>query len=556
MKKILLLIVSIMVAGTMLLAACNQSTTTNTTSTQTTSTKTTSTQTTPTKTTSTKTTLPVTGGGTLNLYGTNPYTLDPAVSSDANSSNYIQQIFSGLVKLDDNLEPAGDIAVDWQMSADYKTYTFNLRQDVVFQDGKKLTAADVKYSWERACSPATGSAVAATYLGDIAGTADVLSGKTKEITGVEAVNDYTLRVTIDAPKSYFLYKLTYPCSMVVDKNNVTSGTWWRTPNGTGPFKLKEWQDNSLLVLERNTRYYGEKTGVEMVEFQMLSGLPMSMYETGSLDVTDVSSTYIDRVTDPAQPFAQELNITPELSFYWVGFNTNEPPFDDVNVRKAFTQAIDKDKIITLILRDMVDRADGILPPGIPGYNESLTGLGFNAEQARASLKASRYGDASNLPAITLTTSGYGNRISPVLEAMVAQWQENLGVEVTVRQLDPNFFTYNLKAEKDQMFDMGWVADYPHPQDFLDVLFHTGAQNNFAEYSNPAVDSLLDAAAIEPDTEKSFEMYRQAEQMLVDDAAMLPIYFGKNYILVKPYVKNYAVNAMGFVQLSKVVLEGK
>jgi oligopeptide transport system substrate-binding protein len=537
MKKLVLLVLSMIIAG-MMLTACNPRTVTNT---------------------STQTTSPssaVTGGGTLKLYGANPYTLDPAVASDANSSNYILQIFNGLVMLDDNLAPTGDIASGWQISGDYKTYTFILRENVVFQDGKKLTAADVKYSWERACNPATGSTAAGAYLRDINGAADVLSGTAKEISGVEVVNDYTLRVTIDAPKSYFLYELTYPCAMVVDKNNVTSGEWWRNPNGAGPFKLKQWQDNSLLELERNSRYFGEKTLLEAIEFQMLSGRPMSLYETGEIDVAEVDSSYIDRVTDPEQPFLKQLQITPELSFYWIGFNPNEPPFNDINVRKAFTQAIDKDKINKLILRDMVDRADGILPPGLPGYNKSLTVPGFNLEQARANLKASRYGGAAGLPAITLTTSGYGNTMSPILEAMVTQWRENLGVEVKVRQLDPNFYVYNLTAEKDQMFDMGWVADYPHPQDFLDVLFHSGAKNNFAEYVNPALDALLDAAAVEPDTEKSFSIYRQAEQMIMDDAAALPLYFGRNYVLVKPYVKNYNVNAMGFVRLSRVKLEGK
>jgi oligopeptide transport system substrate-binding protein len=509
------------------------------------------------KTSSTTPTSPaVTGGGTLKLYGSNPYTLDPAVASDANSSSYIQQIFSGLVKLDDNLEVTGDIAAGWQISDDLKTYTFNLRDDVVFHDGKKLTAGDFKYSWERACNPATRSAVAGTYLGDIVGAPDVLSGRTNSISGIEVVSDYVLKVTIDAPKSYFPSKLTYPVAMAVDERNVGSGQWWREPNGAGPFKLKEWQDNSLLVLERNNRYFGDKTVVEMVEFQILSGQPMNLYETGEIDVTGVSANYIDRVTDPAQPFSQELQITPELSFYWIGFNTNEPPFDDINVRRAFTQAIDKDKIIALVIRDMVDRADGILPPGLPGYNEYLAGLKFDVQRARESLKASKYGDASNLPQITLTTSGYGNSISNILEAMIAQWRENLGVEVTVRQLEPNFYTYNLKAEKDQMFDMGWIADYPHPQDFLDVLFHSGMDNNFAEYSNPAVDALLDAAAVEVDTAQSLELYRQAEQMLVDDAAILPIYFGQNYVLVKPYVTNYNVNPMGFVQLSKVKIEGE
>ncbi len=151
----------------------------------------------------------------------------------------------------------------------------------------------------------------------------------------------------------------------------------------------------------------------------------------------------------------------------------------------------------------------------------------------------------------MTTSGYGGQLSPVLAAAITQWRDNLGVEVTVRMLDPDYFVYHLKEEKDEMFDMGWVADYPHPEDFLDVLFHTGAENNFAEYSNPAVDAMLEQAGVEADAAKSLELYRQAEQMLVDDAAVLPLWFGKNYILVKPYVQGYALNELGFASLNKV-----
>jgi oligopeptide transport system substrate-binding protein len=546
MKKIAIVSLIMLLTVILLVTACNPVTT-----------KTTGTTATGTATVTGTSTFPsISGGGTLNLYGTNPYTLDPAVSSDANSTGYILQIFDGLVKPGDDLQPAADIAQTWEISQDAVTYTFHLRHDVVFQDGRKLTAADVKYSWERALNPATGSPVAGTYLGDIVGAKDMLSGKTNSLSGVKVTDDYTLQVTIDAPRSYFLSRLTYPTAMVVDKNNVSSGEWWRKPNGTGPFKLTQWQDNALLVLERNNRYYGEKSGVEKVEFQMLTDLPMNLYETGKIDVTGVNAAYIDRITDPAGPFYKEQQISPELSFSWIGFNTNKPPFDDINVRKAFTLAVDKDKIISLILRDMVDKAEGILPPGMPGYNQNLKGLSFDVNAAKGALKASKYGGAAGLPSITLTTSGYGNTISPILEALVTQWRENLGVEVKIRELDPNFFIYNLKAEKNEMFDMGWIADYPHPQDFLDVLFHTGADNNFAEYSNPEVDKVLDAAAIEPDNAKSLQMYQQAEQMLVDDAAMLPLYFGQNYELVKPYVKNYQVNAMGFAWLSKVKIEGK
>jgi oligopeptide transport system substrate-binding protein len=346
--------------------------------------------------------------------------------------------------------------------------------------------------------------------------------------------------------------MSYPTAMVVDKNNVAQGeNWWQHPNGTGPFKLKEWQQSSLLVLERNNNYYGEIASLEFVEFQMYSGNEMNLYETGEIDVAGVYANYIDKITDKAGPFYDEFYVSPQLSFSWIGFNTAEPPFDDMNVRKAFIMAVDRDKIIALTLRNLVQRADGILPPGIPGYNEDLVGLGYNVNQAKELITASKYGSIENLPPIILTTSGYGGAVSQILEAVITQWRDNLGVEVKIRQLEPDFFIYNLKEEKDNMFDMGWIADYPHPQDFLDVLFHSGVEYNFADYSNTALDALLDKAAVEQDTAKSLEMYQQAEQMLVDDAAIIPLWFGQNYILVKPYVEGYELNAMGYVMLNKV-----
>jgi oligopeptide transport system substrate-binding protein len=494
----------------------------------------------------------VAGSGVLKLYDIDPITLDPAISAEMTSHQYVTQIYSGLLRLDDKLETVPDIAERWEMSQDRRTYTFHLRKDVVFQDGRKVTTADFKYSWERACDPATGSSVAGTYLGDIVGVRDVMAGRVKEISGVKVIDDNTLSVTIDAPKSYFLSKLTYPTAYVVDKANVSRGKdWWRQPNGTGPFKLKQWNEANLLVLERNDKYYGELAGVQRIEFQLWSGLPMNMYETGQIDVAGVANVYIDRVTDKAGPFYKELQETPELSFWWIGFNVTKPPFDDINVRRAFTQAIDKDRIVSLVFRNMVHRANGILPPGIPGFNKDVVGPGYDVARAKELMAASKYGDVSKLPPITLTTSGWGGGISMALEAMITEWRENLGVEVTVRQLEPDRFTYHLKEEKNEMFDMGWIADYPHPQDFLDVLFHTGAENNYANYSNPDVDALLDRAAVEGDNEKSLELYRQAEQALVDDAACLPLWFGENYVLVKPYVQGYQLNPMGIVMLNKV-----
>ena len=150
--------------------------------------------------------------------------------------------------------------------------------------------------------------------------------------------------------------------------------------------------------------------------------------------------------------------------------------------------------------------------------------------------------------------GWGGLISSSLEAVVHEWRRNLGVEVTVRQLEPEQFLYNLKQEKDELYYMGWVADYPHPQDFLELLFHTGEENNAGEYSNPAVDTILNQAGVELDYETSLALYQEAEQMLVDDAACIPLWFPKNYYLVKPYVSGYELTPMGYADLSRVSIE--
>jgi len=281
---------------------------------------------------------------------------------------------------------------------------------------------------------------------------------------------------------------------------------------------------------------------------------MNMYELGEIDVTPVSVNYIDRVTDESGPFYQDVRVVPKLSFSYIGLDCSEPPFDDVNIRRAFSHAIDKDKLVSLVFRDMQQRADGILPPGMPGFNEDLSGLDYDVDRAKELIAASRYGDVSNLPPVTITTTGWGGLISSGLEAVISEWRSNLGVEVEVRQLEPQRFFYNITEEKDEMFYLGWIADYPHPQDFLDILFRIGAENNYGEYSNPEVDTLLERANVELARETSLALYQQAEQMMVEEAACLPLWFDKNYVLVKPYVSEYQINPMGIAMLNTVSIE--
>jgi oligopeptide transport system substrate-binding protein len=495
------------------------------------------------------------GQGTLNLADTGPITLDPATAAESNSASYIFQIFSGLVRLDQNLQVVQDIASSWDVSADGMTYTFHLRRGVTFHDGKPVTAADFKYSWERALTPATGSLTAGTYLNDIVGAGDMLAGRATSLSGVKVLDDYTLEVTIDAPKAYFLDKMAYPTSFVVDKANVASGAnWWQKPNGTGPFKLVEWQPDQLLVLGRNENYYGDKARLNEVRFQLYNGNPLQLYQSGDIDVTYVGGAYMGLVTDPSNPVSKELHVSPELSIFYIGFNASAPPFDDVNVRQAFSYAVDKERLLDLSTENTVTPAYGILPPEMPGYNPDLPGLRFDPQKAKQLIAASKYGSVANLPPIVLTTSGYGGDISSLVGGVIEEWRRNLGVEVTVRQLEPQFFLYLLKQEKNNLFDLGWIADYPDPQDFIDILFRTGSQNNAGEYSNPQLDALLDRAAVEQDHAARLDMYRQAEEMVVQDAAILPLYFGRSYLLVKPYVTDYQLSPLGYAFLNLVSVQ--
>ena len=489
----------------------------------------------------------------LNLFGSSPSTLDPAMAQNAESLEYIVEIFSGLVCFDPKLKLVPDIAEGWDKNSDGTIYTFHLRHGVIFHSGREVTANDFKYSLERACDPITGSPTAETYLGDIVGVKERLQGKSNEISGITVIDDYTLQITIDAPKAYFLSKLSYPTAFVVDKANVEMGSdWWRTPNGTGPFKLKEWQAGKLITLERNELYYLEPAKVSQVVFR-LQGVPMTLYENGKIDVTDVYLGDIERVLDPSNPLNKELSIIPGFSLYYIGFNSAKPPFDDAKIRQAFSHAIDKDKIVELALKGIVKKAEGILPPGMPGYNKDIQGLDFNVEQAEKLISESNYGNVSNLPPITLTSAGMGT-VSNIEAVLVDMWQHNLGVNVEVRQLLPDRYFSDIMNEKNEMFNYNWGADYPDPQNFLDILFHSGTNNNVGEYSNPVVDSLLEKARVEQDPGVRMSFYQQAEQIMVDDAACLPLFFNVDYTLVKPYVKNLPLTPLWIPKLKYVSIE--
>ncbi len=492
---------------------------------------------------------PAPGEHVLTIPGGDPPTLDPHLSGDATSAVYVVEIFSGLVAYDIDLNLVPDIAESWDVSDDGTVYTFHLRDGVKFHNGKPVRAQDFKWSFERACDFKTGSSTADTYLGDIIGCRDKLRGKTSEVSGVQVIDDQTLQITIDAPKAYFLAKLTYPTAYVLDQENVERGgrTWTENPNGTGPFMLASMDFGEKIVLRKNENYYRDpKPRLDRINFSLSGGSAMIRYENDELDATPVGLADIERVTDPTNPLNAELMSGTRLSVFYIGFNVNKPPFDDPKVRQAFNLALNKEKIVSVVYKETVPIANGIVPPGIPNYsNPDLVPLGYDPQKALELISESKYGDVSEFPDITLYTTGAGGSPARITEALVATYKEELGVDISIQQTDwPTFLSDITQAENPyQMYQLGWIADYPDPQNFLDLLFHTGSQQNHMGYSNPQVDALLDEAGLEQDPQKREQLYRQVEQLIINDAPWVPLYFDFEQWLVKPYVKGFAIPPM-------------
>jgi ABC-type transport system substrate-binding protein len=461
---------------------------------------------------------------------------DPATTHTSGN----KLVFSGLVSFDPHLNLTPDLAETWDVSGDGMTYTFHLRQNAIFHDGRPVTAQDVVYSWERAASPEIKSDTVFTYLGDIIGVNEMASGQASHISGLQVIDDHTLQVTIDAPKPYFLLKLTYPTAYVVDKSNVESGAdWVFSPNGTGPYKLTEWVHNDHILYEANQDFYLGVPSIPYVMVKLYAGVDTRLYETGDIDVADVNLYDVDRFLDPAEPLHSELVSGVDLCTGYIVFDTTRPPFDDVNVRKAFSMAFDRQRYIDVVLRGKALPANGPYPPGLPGFSYDLKGLPYDPAQARELLKQSKYGGPEGLPPIVFTDAGIGSYVSADISAMADMWQNNLGVNITVENIEYDYFYDQVySGNHGQLFSGGWCADYPDPENFADVLFHTGSTMNNGGYSNPALDVILEQARVERDVTKRIALYQQAEQMIVDDAPVLFTTHSLSYQLVKPYVKGY------------------
>lgn len=470
---------------------------------------------------------------------TNPRNYDPA--TDESSGDKL--VFSGLVMFDNNLNLMPDLAESWDISPDGTIYIFHLRENAYFHNGRPVTAADVVYSWDRAADPRTSSITVLTYLGDIEGIKERHENKAKFISGLQIIDDHTLRVKINSPVTTFLFKLTFPTAFVVDKQNVEASIdWYRRPNGTGPYKLIRWDRFSLKIYEKNDNFYLQAPAIPYIIIKIFADTNLSMYESGDIDITGVSIYDLDRIKDPSESMHEELYSQVSLCTDYFAFDVTQAPFDDLKVRQAFTLAFDRQKLISTVYKGSEIEALGLFPPALPGFNDQLNVLPFNPSEAQKLLDESRYGGVKNLPPIVFTSTGFGSEISTETSALLQIFRDNLGVEIRVENIPPDQYMDEIKkGNHGQIFTSGWCADYPDPENFADVLFRTGSEMNFGNYSNPAVDALLDKGKVEKDVSIRLSLYQEAEQLIVEDSPVIFIGYPLDYVLVKPWIDGFVLS---------------
>jgi len=475
------------------------------------------------------------GGSLRAVFVTDPPTLDPAEATDVTSAAVIRQVFDALLELDDRLRPVGALAASWTVSPDQRVYTFRLRSGVRFHNGRTMRAADVKYSFERA---ARGKRP--WVFEKIVGARDVISGRAAEIPGIHVVDDLTVEIRLDRPFAPFLHLLAYDAASVVprEETDKRGAAFASHPVGTGAFRFASWRRDDQVVLERFPEHFRGPAPLERIVFRIIPTeiTRFNEYRAGQLDLTDIPTGHCQSAQRDPQ-LRGDVAIWPTLGTHAVRFNVERAPFNDVRVRRAIAHAIDPSIIVDRLLERCVTAARGILPPSLPGYNPEVRRLAFDRDLARRLLaEAGHAGGRGVSPlAYHFNTTDTNQRIAELLQAQLRE----IGIALELRRLDWAAHLKLVDQGSAGFFRQAWIADYPDPENFLTVLFHSrnvGAPGNTSRYRNPRVDRLLDEADVMPSSASRDARYHEAEQMIIDDAVWVSLYHYASRALIKPYVK--------------------
>lgn len=494
--------------------------------------------------------------------GTEPPSADPSLSTDTTSVQVCQALFLGLTDFDDNtMEVIPELATDWSVSDDGLVWTFNLRKDVKWvhydpdtmmaTDLGTVTAHDVVYGVKRTIDPATASDYA--YVDYIIANAEAVNtGESTDLdsVGVKAVDDFTVEFTLTQPAGYFpaIAGMWVNRPQPQDAIEEYAESWTEAGNvvSNGPYMMASWEHDSKMVLVQNPYYYAvDSMDIEVVDCVMVteSSTAFAMYENGELDVAGVPLDDIDRVkADPV--LSEELYIAPDLCTYYYGFNVTKEPFDDPLVRKAFSYAFDRQKLIDTVTKGGQKPASTFACPGIfgtPAEDPNFEGISYDPDMAKALLAEAGYPNGEGLPEITLmfnTSEGH----QKIAEFAQQSFKEALGVDIKLANQEWKVYLQTITEDSPQIWRLGWCADYPDENNWTLEVFHPLKGANRTKWDPESETAkkfmqLTEDAAAEPDPDKRAELYFEAETLLCsEEAIIIPIYYYTVVACTKPYVE--------------------
>lgn len=490
-----------------------------------------------------------TAGKKILLYGNGaePQDLDPQTITGTPEARLCTAFFEGLVAQhpDGNgLEPG--VAERWEISNDGLIYTFHLRANAKWSNGDPVTAHDFVGSAKRLLTGSLAADYAYMFF-LIAGGEDYYNGKLKDFsqTGFKAIDDRTLQLTLRQPTPFLLNAMVHHTWYPVHLPTVTKfgglerkGTNWTRPENfvsNGPFVLREWKPNQMIVAARSPTYWDrERVKIDEIHFfpVELADTEERMFRTGQLDMT--YEVPLTKIPVYRREHPEALRIEPYCGLYFYRFNVARAPFGDVRVRRALALAIDREALVKNVTLADEQPAYAIVPPGVGGY-QSKNHLEGNLAEAKRLLAEAGFPDGRGFPKVELLYNTL-EKHRTIAEALQQMWRRNLGIDISLYNQEWKVYLDAQKTTNFQFQRAGWIADYVDPNVFLD-LWRTGGGNNNTNWGSAEYDRLLEQSLLTKTTEERYAVYQKMEKILIDEMPILPIYFYTYARLIRPAVKN-------------------
>jgi oligopeptide transport system substrate-binding protein len=492
------------------------------------------------------------GGGALRIAITGaPDPFDPALLGDNRSIELAQNVYEGVLGVNNAARIVPALASTWTRSANGLVYTFNLRHGLHFGNGDPITAEDLVYTYNRSLNPKTASGTS-FFLEDIKGADAVLSGKAKAASGIKAAGKYTLKVTLAHKAGYFAAEISRWPAWVVDSKVIARyGKGWITPPhniGSGAYELTGQVGDQQYTFTANPSYYLGKPKIARVSVSAVpdSTAAVARYQAGEFDAVVGLSAAAILQAKANSTLRSQFHTTPIERTVWLEMNNSKPPFNKLAVRQAFNHAIDKNAIIKIALAGVGTPANAWLPPGIAGnVNAQHSGSTYNVGLARQLLAKAGYPDGKGFPSVELDYGINYGEYAQVYELIQGQLEKNLGIKIGLKELPINAFNNELTSAKTRPLLWGYTFgfDYPDAQELDQYLGIRGAPYNYDGYSNKTYDRLVAQANAESNQATRAKLYARAENVRLADAPTVPLYFVNQNWLVKPNVKGFGYSPL-------------